>query len=42
MCESMLNILNEFRETLDELMLNAMHSRVILYGYGYKIGRAHV
>ncbi len=35
MCESMLNILNEFRETLDELMLNAMHSRVILYGYGY-------
>lgn len=31
----MLQILDEFRKALDDIMLKAMHSRVVLYGYGY-------
>lgn len=31
----MLKILDEFRKTLDDLMLQAMHKRIVLYGYGY-------
>lgn len=31
----MLKILDGFRETLDNLMLQAMHKRIVLYGYGY-------
>lgn len=31
----MLDIFNEFRKTLDDIMLQAMHSRIVLYGYGY-------
>ena len=31
----MLRILEDFRKTLSNAMLPAMHRRVILYGYGY-------
>lgn len=31
----MLKVLDEFREKLDRIMLKAMHSRIVLYGYGY-------
>lgn len=31
----MLKILDDFRKILDDLMLKAMHKRVVLYGYGY-------
>lgn len=31
----MLNILDEFRRVLDDIMVLAMHKRVVLYGYGY-------
>lgn len=33
------NILDEFREVLDNLMLKALHKRVILYGYESYTGR---
>ena len=35
----MLSILNEFRDTLDDIMLRAMHSSVLLYGYESYTGR---
>lgn len=35
----MLPILNEFREELDDIMLQAMHSSVLLYGYESYTGR---
>lgn len=35
----MLQVLDEFRDKLDELMLQAMHSRVALYGYESYTGR---
>lgn len=35
----MLPILDEFREKLDDIMLQAMHSRVLLYGYESYTGR---
>jgi hypothetical protein len=31
----MLKLLDEFRKILDDMMLEAMHRRVVLYGYGY-------
>ncbi len=31
----MLKILDQFRSTLDDIMLQAMHRRIVLYGYGY-------
>ena len=31
----MLETLSEFRNILDEIMLQAMHKRIVLYGYGY-------
>ncbi len=31
----MLDIFSEFRKTLDDIMLQAMHNRIVLYGYGY-------
>ena len=31
----MLEIFDEFRRTLDDIMVQAMHKRVVLYGYGY-------
>lgn len=31
----MLKCLDEFRKILDDMMLEAMHKRVVLYGYGY-------
>lgn len=31
----MLKILDEFRKTLDDIMLKAIHKRIVLYGYGY-------
>lgn len=31
----MLKILDGFRSTLDDIMVQAMHSRIVLYGYGY-------
>ena len=31
----MLKILNEFRKKLDDIMVQAIHKRVVLYGYGY-------
>lgn len=31
----MLKMLDEFRKTLDDIMLKAMHRRIVLYGYGY-------
>ena len=35
----MLPILNELRETLDDIMLKAMHDSVLLYGYESYTGR---
>ncbi len=35
----MLSILEEFRRTLDDIMLKAMHSSVLLYGYESYTGR---
>jgi len=35
----MLSVLKEFREKLDDIMLKAMHSRVLLYGYESYTGR---
>lgn len=35
----MLQILSEFRKRLDDIMLQAMHSRVLLYGYESYTGR---
>lgn len=35
----MLSIFNEFRKVLDDIMLRAMHSRVLLYGYESYTGR---
>ena len=35
----MLRVLDEFRETLDVIMLKAMHSSVLLYGYESYTGR---
>ena len=35
----MLRILDEFREELDDIMLRAMHNRVLLYGYESYTGR---
>lgn len=35
----MLTILEEFRESLDNIMLKAMHSSVLLYGYESYTGR---
>ena len=37
--DCMLTILEEFREILDEIMLKAMHSSVLLYGYESYTGR---
>lgn len=31
----MLKCLDAFRKILDDMMLEAMHKRIILYGYGY-------
>lgn len=31
----MLEVLGEFREILDDIMVKAIHKRVLLYGYGY-------
>lgn len=31
----MLELFDEFRNALDNAMLCAMHSRIVLYGYGY-------
>ena len=31
----MLKLFDKFREILDDIMLQAMHKRVVLYGYGY-------
>lgn len=31
----MLKVLEEFRKTLDDIMVKAIHKRVLLYGYGY-------
>lgn len=31
----MLTIFDDFREKLDDIMLQAMHKRIVLYGYGY-------
>lgn len=31
----MLQVLDEFRKLLDDTMLQAMHRRIVLYGYGY-------
>jgi len=31
----MLKVLEEFREILDDIMVQAIHKRVLLYGYGY-------
>ncbi len=35
----MLSILNEFRESLDNIMIQAIHNRVVLYGYESYTGR---
>lgn len=31
----MLHILDDFRHTLDAAMIDAIHKRVVLYGWGY-------
>ena len=35
----MLSVLDEFRKKLDDIMIQAMHGRVLLYGYESYTGR---